>query len=64
MVLQNEVDNLNVKLKFHEHKHNQLEEDIQGSISSQVIDIGSRITLINEQLKHENLLLKKEIAEI
>ena len=34
MVLQNEVDNLNVKLKFHEHKHNQLEEDIQGTIGN------------------------------
>jgi hypothetical protein len=29
MVLQNEMDNLNVKLKFYEHKNQQLEENLR-----------------------------------
>ena len=33
MVLQNEMDNLNVKLKFYEHKNSQLEENLRGMIS-------------------------------
>lgn len=34
MVLQNEMDNLNVKLKFHEHKNSQIEESLRGLIGN------------------------------
>lgn len=34
MVLQNELDNLNVKLKFYEHKNTQMEENLRALVSN------------------------------
>lgn len=40
MVLQNEMDNLNVKLKFYEHKNTQFEENLKSLVSGQADDFG------------------------
>jgi hypothetical protein len=48
MVLQNEMDNLNVKLKFYEHKNSQLEENLRGMISGYSSEMAQEMVLMKE----------------
>ena len=49
MVLQNEMDNLNVKLKFHEHKNSQLEEHLRGVFANQNMELMQQMQMVREQ---------------
>ena len=52
LVLQNEMDNLNVKLKFHEHKNTQLEDTLTTMLST---ELTHHVALLKENLKTEGL---------
>jgi hypothetical protein len=56
MVLQNEMDNLNVKLKFYEHKNSQLEENLRGMISGYSSEMAQEMVLMKEQGRNEGLV--------
>ena len=61
MVLQNEMDNLNVKLKFHEHKNAQLEENLRGMISAYNSEMAQEMVLMKEQGRNEGLVAQTQL---
>ncbi len=44
------MDNLNVKLKFHEHKNKQLEETLREMLTQEVAE---KVGLLREQVRGE-----------
>ena len=61
MVLQDEMDNLNVKLKFHEHKNSQLEENLRGMISAYNSEMAQEMVLMKEQGRNEGLVAQTQL---